>query len=508
VGQSTEVKGKYGGIEYTWRVYVPSTYEESTPVPLVTQHHGWGMTASSEESGSGISLYAEQYGFIAVFPQGQGDNVHKGGPWYSWNVVGSTLSPGPEQPTCTEKAGTSDYCYESCGACGDKPQCWWTTCYNDVTPNGTGYEPLDGFIPALYDTLESQLCIDTTREFAAGESNGGMMAYQLAVDLADRLAAVVSEFGSFHYQFAMAPKRSVPFLVFHGTKDTTVPQNVSLSGDGYYYTTAHDIFYGSQYSDGFRSANGCSGDAKHYPTTFDGEYELWCMSTGDCTGGDLVRCAWNGGHNWYGNNPTSNGGLVSEFLLKWSKPGHVGFGAQLGEVRKPKLIQDVTIQPKRGRLSAWENVAATVVPTKKGHYGDPAEGCLDDEHEVELGDGKSCMPIIGSSNISNGLPVPDCIIGGVGPVEDNGCPGDADVVPGSKAFPLCLARGSSNDPYTNGEFHCVLACPCEQIEDDGSCSPDSHWHCPGSATCQLGELRHRGQGVCVYPAQSPSALVV
>ena len=38
-----------------------------------------------------------------------------------------------------------------------------------------------GFIPGLYNTLESQLCIDTTREYAAGESNGGIMTYQLGV---------------------------------------------------------------------------------------------------------------------------------------------------------------------------------------------------------------------------------------------------------------------------------------------------------------------------------------
>ncbi len=43
-----------------------------------------------------------------------------------------------------------------------------------------------------------RLCIDTTREFAAGESNGGIMTYQLGVDLSARLAAIAPQFGSFH----------------------------------------------------------------------------------------------------------------------------------------------------------------------------------------------------------------------------------------------------------------------------------------------------------------------
>jgi poly(3-hydroxybutyrate) depolymerase len=507
VGKSTEVTGTYGGVKYTWRVYVPSSYSENTPMPLVTQHHGWGMTAKSEESGSGISIYAEQYGYIAVYPQGSDDNPNRGGPWYSWNAVGSTLSPGPNQATCTQQASNKQYCYDSCGQCSDKPQCWWTTCHDEVTPSGTGYSPVDGFVPSLYDTLESQLCIDTTREFAAGESNGGMMTYQLGVDMASRLAAVVAEFGSFHYQYAMSPKSSVPILSFHGTKDTTVPANVSLSGDGYYYTTVEDIFYGSQYSAGWRSANGCSGGDSHYPTSFDGEYSLYCVSTGQCTGGDVVRCSWNGGHNWYGNNAQSNGGLVSEFLMKWAKPSHAGFGRVQGEAKvEPKIMQNIEIVPDAEGPSF--ELPITVVPASNGHYGDPKTGCLDDEDVVELADGQVCMPIVGPAGDENGLPTPNCQIGGVGPQPGNGCPTDAPVSPGSKAFPLCVAKGNTTDPYSNGEFHCVLACPCTNLDKNGECPPESDSHCPQGGTCRLGELRHRGQGVCTYTGKVRSSIIV
>ena len=102
-----------------------------------------------------------------------------GGPWYSWNAVGTTQSPGPGGYTCTTKANYPEYCYTSCDGCGKhNPQCDWTTCEETgPTPTGTGLSNVGGFIPSLYDTLESQLCVDTSREYASGESNGGMMTY-------------------------------------------------------------------------------------------------------------------------------------------------------------------------------------------------------------------------------------------------------------------------------------------------------------------------------------------
>lgn len=499
-GRTVSATAKYGGVTYTYRVYVPNSYKASTPMPLVTQHNGWGVSAKGEETGSGITPYAEQLGFIAVYPQGSGDNTHSGGPWYSWNAAGTTLSPGPKQATCTSSAGTQSYCYSSCGSCNDNPQCWWTTCYNEVTPTGTGTKDVNGYIPSLYDTLESQLCIDTTREFAAGESNGGMMTFQIGVDMASRLAAVVPEFGSYHYQFAMAPSTSVPILEFHGTKDTTIPANKSLSGDGYYYTTVEEMYYGGSYSSGWRKSNGCSGGTSQYKTSFDGQYSLYCESTGSCTA-DTVRCSWKGGHNWYGNNPTSNGGLVSEFLMKWTKPTHIGFGRVEGEEPGAgDLLEDVTIiyDEDSEELDAFAELPTTLTAGK--HYGNPSVGCQDDEDIVELANGNVCMPTVTTkATDENGVPVPNCKIGGASPVDDNGCPTDADVPATSKAFPICLAKGNTTDPYMNGEFHCVLVCPCNKLSDDGSeCAPESHVHCPTAATCQLGELRHRGQGVCSF----------
>ena len=57
------------------------------------------------------------------------------------------------------------------------------------TNSGTGLDT-SGFIPSLYDTLEAQLCIDVTREYNSGESNGGIMSYQTGVVLHARLVSM------------------------------------------------------------------------------------------------------------------------------------------------------------------------------------------------------------------------------------------------------------------------------------------------------------------------------
>ena len=46
----------------------------------------------------------------------------------------------------------------------------------------------------------------------------------------------------------MVPEVGLPVIDLHGTSDTTVPANVSLSGDGYYYTPVHEIFNGNELS--------------------------------------------------------------------------------------------------------------------------------------------------------------------------------------------------------------------------------------------------------------------
>ena len=56
-------------------------------------------------------------------------------------------------------------------------------------------------VAALLDKLEGHLCVDLNRVYVTGFSNGGLLAYELAMSLSDRIAAVAAVAGGVHPGF-------------------------------------------------------------------------------------------------------------------------------------------------------------------------------------------------------------------------------------------------------------------------------------------------------------------
>lgn len=292
-------------------VRIPSGYDRNVPLPLVLDMHGWGRDATYEAQVSGMEQASEIYGFVVAFPEGSADNRDG---LQSWNVAGSSHAVGPQGPTCIESASTKEYCYRSCAPCHEEPQCSWATCLNDVTETGVGVANVTGFLPRIYDQLTNTVCIDESRLYATGKSNGGMATYQLGVSLSDRLAAIAPIAGSFQLGYAQAPPMPVPVMDIHGTEDTSIPANGTLSSDGYYYTKTVDI------AANWSVANGCSGaELSQWPTSLDGKYGLFCKSQGSDCKAPTVRCSWEGGHLHFGDDPEANSQLVWEFLSQFSR---------------------------------------------------------------------------------------------------------------------------------------------------------------------------------------------
>src|SRR4029077_3660939 len=79
-----------------------------------------------------------------------------------------------------------------------------------------------GFLGKVLDDLATVVNVDRKRIYCAGLSNGGMMAYRVAAEMSDRIAAVASVAGTMVCD-ECKPKRPVPILHFHGTKDSLVP---------------------------------------------------------------------------------------------------------------------------------------------------------------------------------------------------------------------------------------------------------------------------------------------
>src|SRR5437868_3926461 len=167
-----------GGLTRTYLLHVPSGYQANSSEAVILNFHGHSSNAIRQERRSGMSLLADQQGFIAVYPQG---------------VVG----PDGRTGWATGLRG--------------RPQ------VNDVL-----------FVSDLLNHLQSILCIDPLRIYATGFSNGGGMTNVLTCTLAGRLAAFAPVSGSYPpYPGGCHPVRPVPLLEFHGTADRIVPYNGS-----------------------------------------------------------------------------------------------------------------------------------------------------------------------------------------------------------------------------------------------------------------------------------------
>ncbi len=164
----------FEGTNRNYIVYVPSYHNAENPAPLVLVLHGFTQTAQAIMNYSNFNDYAEEHGFIAVYPNGIGT---------SWNVgIGGGSSA------------------------------------NDV-----------GFLSALIDTLDAHYGVDLERVYSTGFSNGGFMSYRLACELNDRIAAIASVAGTMTASTynACEPGRSFPVMHIHGTADFIVAYNGS-----------------------------------------------------------------------------------------------------------------------------------------------------------------------------------------------------------------------------------------------------------------------------------------
>ncbi len=222
----------------TYLLHVPSGYRANSSEALVLSFHGHGSNAAQQERRSGMSLLADQQGFIAVYPQG---------------LVGPDGQTG-----------------------------WATGALNSPRVNDVL------FVSDLLNHLQSILCIDPLRIYATGFSNGGGMTNVLACTLAGRLAAFAPVSGSYPpYPGGCHPVRPVPLLEFHGTADRLVPYNGSARKRYPPVLT---------WLQGWATRDGCTTG----PTVFYKQANVIGLEWTNCRGNATViqyRISWEG-HTW------------------------------------------------------------------------------------------------------------------------------------------------------------------------------------------------------------------
>jgi polyhydroxybutyrate depolymerase len=206
---------------------VPGSLSPKVPVPLLLDFHGFGHSGAGVWLVSGFKALAEPHAFITAYPEGlpvtltlRGES-HTGAGWQMDRVDGN----------------------------------------RDLA-----------FVKALLDDLTQRYCIDLSRVYSTGFSNGAFFSQLLACVLSDRIAAVAPVSGALP-PITCTPSRPVPILIQHGSADDLVP-----------------VATARQARDTWLSLDGCQASAKHTA----GTCEHW-----NCRAGSVVEyCEEAYGHAW------------------------------------------------------------------------------------------------------------------------------------------------------------------------------------------------------------------
>lgn len=175
-GAPTDETMSSSGVDRTYKRFVPSGYNGTASVPLLIDMHGYLEGAAIHMGVSELNGVAEKEGFVNLTPQGTGQIPF-------WNAL----------------------------------------------PTASGPKDLE-FVSDLIDKTGQQLCIDLTRVYVAGFSNGAFMSSLVACRLSDKVAAVAPVAGLMVPNDDCKPTRPVPIIAFHGEADQYVSYSSNAPG--------------------------------------------------------------------------------------------------------------------------------------------------------------------------------------------------------------------------------------------------------------------------------------
>jgi polyhydroxybutyrate depolymerase len=225
-----------GGVERSFQLVVPDSAVSGRPVPLVLLYHGALADGQSILTLTGFDEKAAAEGFIVAAGDGLGR---------TWNA----------------------------GVC----------C---VPASANNVDDL-GFTRAMVAAIAAEYCIDTTRVYATGFSNGAAMAFRLACEATDLFAAFAPVAGSLAFPQCQ-PVEARPMEIINNVSDPIVP-----------FTLGTFSF------DAFTDYNGCT-DAREMTQP---DFTTTCTIASECSdGATTVLCGVEGtSHQWPGDITDTDG---------------------------------------------------------------------------------------------------------------------------------------------------------------------------------------------------------
>jgi len=275
----------FDGQNRSFIVYVPSSYDATTQVPLLFNFHGGGGTSSGFINyENDMRPIADTANFIAVYPQAAVDPTDGSNSW---------LHKTP-------------------------------TTHNDVN-----------FIEAIIDTLSNDYNIDNDRVYACGYSEGGLFSYELGCRLNNRIASFASVSGSMlteSYRLnngfgSCSPIHPTAVLLIPGTSDGSF--HSMYNGFQPYYLSVNEIT--TYWANHNNTAINPTITAVPNSNTSDGstvEKRIW--ENGDnCVAVQELKVI-NGDHDWPGSSGNMDINASQEiwkFVSKYDINGLINCGS-------------------------------------------------------------------------------------------------------------------------------------------------------------------------------------
>jgi polyhydroxybutyrate depolymerase len=272
-------------------IHLPADYAPARPVPLVLAIHGGGGNARAAartacpggdiESRNCLHAMAGREGVAVVYPNGTGarllPNVR------TWNAGG----------------GANGWQCVSGRACKDG--------VDDIA-----------YFRALLGDLARWIALDPRRVYATGLSNGGAMSHRLACQMAERIAAIAALAGENQYAStaSCAPRRPVPVLQIHGTKDPCWGYDGGKAACAQRDDMAKISVEASMRT--WAAINGCKSVQAAQPMASEPGVETERIRWAGCRAQtELIRVV-GGGHVWPGGWAYFREGIIGPMVRGWS----------------------------------------------------------------------------------------------------------------------------------------------------------------------------------------------
>ena len=256
----------FDGVRRDYRLHVPPAASSGQPLPLVLNLHGATQNAQLEEITSDMDPNADMNGYLVAYPDG--------------TRIAKVLTPDPV-------AKNAQYGWNA-GQCCGLPV---TKHINDV-----------GFLLKVIASIAAKTPVDLRRVYMTGISNGGMMAYAMAAEASDHIAAISSVSGQVEIP-VIHPTRAVPTMEFHSVNDPIAKFDGTPNADPLLRLSV------MQGIDQWVKADGCSAKPHTGPTTVGaagsisaGETATPITYTHCRSGAEVVLWRFTGsGHVWPGS---------------------------------------------------------------------------------------------------------------------------------------------------------------------------------------------------------------